>query len=108
MRLKRRSVGRSVTNKIEALDQVGALYGELNHLVCEWDPYGLSERGEIDDEFSYEVWQVLYGLRRVADEDGAVTLVTTTFAQAFSPDQFTREKCAPFGKTVWEWWRLKS
>jgi len=94
-------------NKIQALDQAGQLYRELNELICQWDPYGLSQKGEIEDEFSHEAWEILTGLPAVTSVEGASRLVTEVFARAFSREEFTTEVCAPFGKTVWDWWLSK-
>ena len=94
-------------NKKEAIHYYEELHKELNSIICEWDPYGLSEKGRISDEFSEEVTRVLAGLRNVNDNVEATDLVSKVFSKAFSPEDFGHEACKEVGIKIFQWWVKK-
>jgi hypothetical protein len=96
-----------VIKKREAIDRYGALYDSLNSLVMNWDPYGLSRSGEIDDEFSNEVARLLAALPHTESESDAIDAVQKIFAESFSEHDFPRRSCEDVGRQVFSWWRAE-
>lgn len=94
--------------KREAIQRHRALYDGLNSLIMEWDPYGLSRAGEIDDEFSLEVARLLAALQHTESEADAIDAVQKIFAESFTEHDFARSSCADVGRRVFSWWQEKS
>jgi|GEM_PF-5612438 len=94
-------------NKIDSINYYKELYSELNSIICEWDPYGLSDKGRISDEFCEEVTMILAGLREVNDSVGSVDLVSKVFSETFSPNEFGHETCKAVGDRIFQWWSKK-
>lgn len=92
--------------KTDAVNTAGTLYDGLNRLVMAWDPYGLSRSGEIDDEFSDEVWAVLRRLPDTASADDVAAVVADVFGRAFtfSPDVFDADACRVVASRIHTWW----
>lgn len=82
-------------------------YDRLNEIICEWDPYGLSQEGNIIDEFSGEVKEILSGLREDIGSDEIINLVSKVFSQSFCSKEFNEESCREVGLKIFEWWRQK-
>ncbi|WP_411348569.1 hypothetical protein [Paenibacillus sp. WLX2291] len=94
-------------DKVQVLHHFRELYAELNMILCEFDPYGLSDKGEIADEFEEEAWQILYGLVDVHNLDEAIDLVTYVFVKAFDAQAFNKENCTGVATRIYAWWLSK-
>jgi hypothetical protein len=90
--------------KKEAVRRTTRLFEELNQIIMEWDPYGLSQSGQMSDEFSDEVWQVLSRLPATATEEQIIQVVADVFGQSFSKAEFHPESCETVGARIAEWW----
>ena len=93
--------------KHEAIQKYSVLYAGLNSLIIEWDPYGLSHQGEINDEFSDEVARLLYALQQTESETDVIDALQKIFAESFSDHDFTRNSCADVGRRVFSWWQAQ-
>jgi len=93
--------------KREAIEKYRALYDGLNTIVCQWDPHGLSQQGEINDEFSEEVTRLLAALQHAKSESEAVDAVQRVFSAAFSEHDFSRGACEQVGRRVFSWWQTQ-
>ena len=94
-------------NKKDAIDNYKLLYTELNSIICDWDPYELSDKGRIQDEFSGEVTLVLCGLKYTEDSESVTKLVSSVFSKSFSPNDFGIKACNDVGIIIYKWWESK-
>lgn len=94
-------------DKIAAIEYYQELFTELNLLICKWDPYGLSNKGEIADEFREEVSSILANLRDNSSSEDVIEIVSNIFSKSFSPEDFDLKACANVGLIIYEWWNLK-
>jgi hypothetical protein len=90
--------------KDEILTRAFAMYGGLNSIIVSWDPYGLSSAGEISDEFSEEVWQVLHRLPEASNPGQVAAVIAEVFAASFSTNEFSPATCREVGQRVYTWW----
>jgi len=91
-------------DKVAAITRARQLFDGVNQQVMEWDPYGLSRAGDIDDEFSHEVWDLLPLLCAARTEDEAIGAVAHVFGRSFSPKEFNDDTCRAFGTRLFHWW----
>ena len=96
------------TDKKTTVAEYHRLYDGLNRLVLGWDPFGLSSAGEIDDEFSHEVTDILARLPHCQSERDVIKAIQTVFAKYFSEDQFPLSACESIGSSVYLWWSTQS
>jgi hypothetical protein len=92
----------------EALRVTRQLFDQLNAIISEWDPYGLSKSGEIADEWNDEVWVLLHHLPGVDSSEEAMAAVAKAFDQTFIEYGHTPPEYAHIGERVYEWWRSKN
>jgi hypothetical protein len=92
-------------DKVQVLQQFQRMYHELNVILCEFDPYGLSDKGRIADEFDEEAWQILYGLIDTNSMDEVIDMVTTVFVTQFCTADFNREQCKDVAEHIYHWWQ---
>ncbi len=97
-----------MSNKQQAIRYTVLLFNELNNIVMEWDPYGLSNAREISNEFSDEVWALLQKLADVKTEQDALQIVVEVFSQSFSEQEFNKQTCQEISKRVFLWWSEKT
>ncbi len=95
-------------DKNAAVAEYHRLYKELNSLVLAWDPYGLFKAGELSDEFSDEVTQVLAKLPHCKSETDVAIAIQTVFANSFSEHDFQISICESIGSSVYTWWSAQS
>lgn len=89
----------------EAVRRTSHLYDELNRIILEWDPYGLSRQGEIADEFSSEVWQLLTRLPEITTEDQTIAALQEIFRGLFPELGWSIIECQATGRRIFQWWR---
>ena len=94
-------------DKRDAIEKYRALYDGLNAIVSQWDPYGLSRQGEVNDEFSDEVMRLLDALPRTNSESEVVDAVQEVFSASFSEHDFSRASCELAGQRVFSWWQTQ-
>ena len=94
--------------KKAAIAEYRRLYEALNSLILAWDPYGLFKSGELSDEFSDEVTQILAKLPYCQSEADVAREIQAVFAISFSDHEFTLSACEPIANTVHSWWSAQA
>lgn len=94
-------------NKEEAISYTVSLFNDLNSIILKWNPYGLAGNGEIDDEFSDEVWLLLQKLSGVTTEDEVTQSVVDVFLRSFNKKEFDFAACRSVGSEIFQWWVSK-
>jgi len=72
----------------------------VKKVIDAWDSYALLEGGAPDDEFSFEIDQIVRQLPQMRSEDDAIQAVSMVMSSAFEKKKFTPEKCTVVGKEL--------
>ena len=92
--------------KDEVIQGYGQYVAELRKIIHSWDPHGLSQAGEISDEWDGEIGQILRGLPESSQCADVARLVRQVFSSGFSGYDFEAEAEAVSGQ-IWDWWSSK-
>jgi hypothetical protein len=94
-------------DKIQLIITFRQMFNELNEIICQFDPYGLSKGGIIADEFEDEAWEILFGLTNTNNLTEVVLLVSDVFTKSFDTIDFNEKKCYFTAERIYEWWISK-